>query len=312
MLENSTPLAREGLAEKSLKRPKRWLALDTSTPDVVMALVENEQVMFEQVFWSGTGHSEQILGQIDAALSLVSWRVEDLEAMVVGQGPGSFTGLRVGVATAQGLAWALGIPLFGVSSLDAWAWSAPMAATSWVVACVDARKDQVYAGFYRIEEGEIEIGQSEPSEGRGMVNSQEATDPKRCVAVSARCVAVSSPLLVSPWLLHEAIKRMPSALLVGTGVSVMGRVWREQGAVSARWPAVPVKLRGSALVALAQQDQAKGRLSEASWSVLPVYVRAADAELQVTRQEDEVWFAEEVGFLREVLFPSVSSASSAR
>ncbi len=294
---------------KSLKRPKRWLALDTSTPDVVLALVENNQVMFEQVFWSGTGHSEQILAQIDAALSLVSWRVEELEAMVVGQGPGSFTGLRVGVATAQGLAWALGIPLFGVSSLDAWAWSAPMVATSWVVACVDARKDQVYAGFYRIEEGEIEIEQPESSDRQGILSDPEAVDPKRCVAVCARCVAVSSPLLVSPWRLHEAIKQMPSPLLVGTGGSVMSRVWREQGAVSARWPAVPVKLRGSALVALAQQDYAKGRLPESAWSVLPAYVRAADAELEVTRQEDEFWFAEEVGFLRDVLFPAASSVS---
>ncbi len=292
--------------ENRTKSPQRWLALDTSTPDVALALVEHEQVKVEHCFWSGTGHSEQILAQIEAALALVSWRLEDLEAIVIGRGPGSFTGLRVGVATAQGLAWALGIPLVGVSSLDAWAWSAPMAATSWVVACVDARKDQVYAGFYRLVECQISV----PFDQKELSTLQETDAPCALQVGSTRLETASSPLLVSPWLLDQAMQRLPSPLLVGTGASVLCRVWNEKGAASALWPALPIKLRGSALVALAQREIEKGHTHAAPWSVLPAYIRAADAELHTADQhneDDAVWFAEEIASLRDVLFPADSS-----
>lgn len=292
------------------QRPKRWFALDTSTPYASLALVDGDLVVAEQCFWSGTGHSQQILSQLESMLTLVDWELSHLEAMVVGCGPGSFTGLRVGVSTAQGLAWALDIPLVGVSSLEAWAWSAPISSERWVISCVDARKDQVYTSFHRLEEESLVVPQPSPLFASGHAVTGHAS--KATCSVLRAC---SSPLMLSPKQLGEAIACWPEpVMLVGTGASVYGAMWAEKAPKQLRWPAQPISLRGSALVALAQREMRQGKVPSAPWSVLPLYVRAADAELQrnpeeikvvVSKERDEeasFWLSDTLADLHDVLF----------
>jgi tRNA threonylcarbamoyladenosine biosynthesis protein TsaB len=111
------------------------LAFDTATDVATSALVSDGELLGERVSRAVT-----LLEDVDALLRQAGARTRDLEALAVGIGPGSFTGVRVGLATARGLAFALGIPVAGVSTLDALAAGAPGA-----VPVVDARRREVFA-----------------------------------------------------------------------------------------------------------------------------------------------------------------------
>ena len=99
------------------------LAIDTATPAVTAGVVrrdaENVEVLAEQVTVDARAHAEQLTPNIVGALADAGLTAEDLDAVVVGCGPGPFTGLRVGMATAAAYGHALGIPVHGVCSLDA-------------------------------------------------------------------------------------------------------------------------------------------------------------------------------------------------
>ena len=122
------------------------LAFDTSSHHASFALVQGEKCLAELHGDFGTRHSTRIIGEIQYLLELVQWKKEDLDALVIGIGPGSFTGLRVCLATAQGLSFALQCPLYGISSLDAMAQTAPDG-PSLLATCVDARKKELYVRF---------------------------------------------------------------------------------------------------------------------------------------------------------------------
>jgi tRNA threonylcarbamoyl adenosine modification protein YeaZ len=99
------------------------LAIDTATPAVTAGIVrrdgENVEVLAEQVTVDARAHAERLTPNIVGALAGAGLTVENLDAIVVGCGPGPFTGLRVGMATAAAYGHALGIPVHGVCSLDA-------------------------------------------------------------------------------------------------------------------------------------------------------------------------------------------------
>jgi tRNA threonylcarbamoyladenosine biosynthesis protein TsaB len=110
------------------------LAFDTATDVATSALVEDGEVLGERASKAAT-----LLEDLDALLRQASARTVDVDALAVGIGPGSFTGVRVGLATARGLALALEIPAAGVSTLEALAAGAPGA-----VPVVDARRGEVF------------------------------------------------------------------------------------------------------------------------------------------------------------------------
>jgi tRNA threonylcarbamoyladenosine biosynthesis protein TsaB len=110
------------------------LAFDTATDVATSALVSDGEVLGER-----TSRAVTVLEDIDALLRQAGAHTRELEGLAVGIGPGSFTGVRVGLATARGLALALGIPVAGVSTLDALAAGAPGA-----MPVVDARRGEVF------------------------------------------------------------------------------------------------------------------------------------------------------------------------
>lgn len=121
------------------------LALDTSNQALAVALVENGQKQADMTLAIKKNHSISLMPTIDFLMQSVGWQPTDLERIVVAQGPGSYTGLRIGVATAKTLAYTLGIDLVGISSLQA---LVPREITGLVVPVIDARRNHVYAGFY--------------------------------------------------------------------------------------------------------------------------------------------------------------------
>ncbi|MBK6337265.1 MAG: tRNA (adenosine(37)-N6)-threonylcarbamoyltransferase complex dimerization subunit type 1 TsaB [Betaproteobacteria bacterium] len=129
----------------------RILALDTSTEWCSVA-VGVAGAWLERSEHVGQAHSERLLPMVDAALAAAQWAPVDLDAIAFGCGPGSFTGIRIGCAVAQGLAFALDRPLLGVPTLEA---IAVADGSDDVLCCLDARMREVYVAAYRRIEGRL-------------------------------------------------------------------------------------------------------------------------------------------------------------
>lgn len=97
---------------------KRQLAIDTATDIAGLALAERGQVVAEVTWLARRNHTQQLLPNLVHLLAQAKMGLEDLDGIIVAQGPGGFTGLRVGAAVAKGLAFGLGLPLVGVSTLE--------------------------------------------------------------------------------------------------------------------------------------------------------------------------------------------------
>ncbi len=129
-------------------RLMKILALETSTLAGGAALLDDGRVVGQSTLNIALTHSERLMAVVDRLLQDCGWEAKDLRGIAVSIGPGSFTGLRVGVATAQGLALALGVPVAPVPTLDALAATLPFA--EWPVCpLLDARKGEVYLSLYR-------------------------------------------------------------------------------------------------------------------------------------------------------------------
>ncbi len=126
-------------------RSRVVLAIDTATPAVTAGVVADGEVVAERVTVDARAHAERITPNVLAALADAGLTMADLDAVVVGCGPGPFTGLRVGMATAAAYGHALGIPVYGVCSLDAIGGQT----TGETLVVTDARRREVYWARYR-------------------------------------------------------------------------------------------------------------------------------------------------------------------
>src|SRR5262245_12251248 len=134
----------------------RLLAIETSTTTGAVALLAEGRVVAESRVSVAVTHGERLMAAIDNVLRAARWELANVEAFAVALGPGSFTGLRIGLSTVKGLAFATGKPVVGVPTLDALAWSLPFCAYP-VCPILDARKNEVYAALYRTLEGRLEL-----------------------------------------------------------------------------------------------------------------------------------------------------------
>ena len=122
------------------------LAFDTSSKALSLAILEDKQVLAETTINIKKNHSITLMPAIDFLMASLDWTPKDLDRIVVAEGPGSYTGLRIAVATAKTLAHTLNIELIGMSSLLA---LVPRQQEGLVVPIMDARRNNVYAGFYK-------------------------------------------------------------------------------------------------------------------------------------------------------------------
>ena len=121
------------------------LAFDTSSKALSLAILEDKQVLAETTINIKKNHSITLMPAIDFLMASLDWTPKDLDRIVVAEGPGSYTGLRIAVATAKTLAHTLNIELVGMSSLLA---LVPYQQEGLFVPMMDARRNNVYAGFY--------------------------------------------------------------------------------------------------------------------------------------------------------------------
>jgi tRNA threonylcarbamoyladenosine biosynthesis protein TsaB len=123
------------------------LALDTATEACSVALLTDAGVIgvFREV---GRGHAEQILDMVDAVLAEAGMVLAMLDGIAASVGPGAFTGVRIGVSVAQGLAFGAALPVVAVTTLEALGWQAMRGGADQVMACLDARMGEVYWGCF--------------------------------------------------------------------------------------------------------------------------------------------------------------------
>jgi len=130
------------------------LGIDTSTSCGAVGLIDDGEVLSDYLLNISVTHAERLLGAIGLVLREARCSIGDVDGWALSLGPGSFTGLRIGVSTVKGLAFATGKPVAGVSTLDALA--SQVSPTPYLICPIlDARKKEVYTAFYRYGEGNI-------------------------------------------------------------------------------------------------------------------------------------------------------------
>ncbi len=220
------------------------LGLDTATLTLSAALVQREggadRVLDRMTVGPPIAHSNVLPKLVEEMLGRLGKGPRDLDAVVVGLGPGSFTGLRISLATAKGLCWAAQVPLVGASSLAAMALAAvpDVEEGTLLVPCLDARKGEVYAGFYRRRGPGVEI-----------LEPEAALKPE---ALLAR---------------------------VGSQPSVVYGIGRDAYPALSALPPPPTRVKtpdAGALVALCREVPAYSK--QAVFALEPHYVRPPDAE----------------------------------
>ena len=226
------------------------LSLDTASSCSSVALtrgsVTDGQVLASLSLNSNITHSRRLLAAIDWLLSETEMDWQAVDGLAVSLGPGSFTGLRIGMATVKGLATAMHKPLLGVSTLDALAFNCT--GEQLICAVLDARKKEVYTCFYRSDLNGI---------------------PRRIGAIR----------VVTPQRLVADIEQ--PVLFVGDAVMAYGDFWRE--ALGASFVSAPRTLHypcASAIGLLAGEMLQHDQCLELA-TAAPLYVRASDAELSL-------------------------------
>ncbi|PLR98652.1 tRNA (adenosine(37)-N6)-threonylcarbamoyltransferase complex dimerization subunit type 1 TsaB [Bacillus sp. T33-2] len=133
------------------------LAIDTSNYALGVGLADHkgENIIGEHISNIKKNHSVRVMPAIDALMNECDILPADLTKIVVAHGPGSYTGVRIGVTIAKTLAWSLKIPLVGVSSLEVLAASAGRYFDGYISPLFDARRGQIYTGLYRLEDANI-------------------------------------------------------------------------------------------------------------------------------------------------------------
>ena len=130
------------------------LALESSAKAASAAVARDGTLLDLEFRNDGLTHSVTLLPMAEQALARCGLSLRELDAVAVSRGPGSFTGIRIGVSAAKGLCWGAEKPAIGVSTLEAMAWNAVDAQAEGIVCCaMDARRSQVYNALFHIENG---------------------------------------------------------------------------------------------------------------------------------------------------------------
>lgn len=224
------------------------LAVDTSTRSCSAAVMVDGRLAAELCTVSGRTHSAHLLAMIQEALVCAGTSPGALDGFAVTVGPGSFTGLRIGISTVKGLAFACGKPCIGVSSLEALAAAClPEAPAGTICSLMDARKGQVYAGvFGRTDAGVEPVGE------------------ERVVSPEEACAIDDAP-----------------GVFVGDGAVMYAELIRARFGAEAR--IAPVELsypKASAVGHIAAARWRDARTAPSS-SLQPRYLRRSDSELGI-------------------------------
>ena len=129
------------------------LAVDTCTEVCSVTILDGERVAGEYVSKSSVTHTERLLPSIESLMKELGWNFTELNGLAVIHGPGSFTGLRIGISVIKGLAFGLGIPVVPGNALEIAALQ--IEGAGWICPVMDARRGEVFTGLYKRSEGKL-------------------------------------------------------------------------------------------------------------------------------------------------------------
>jgi len=226
----------------------RILAIETSTMLGGVAVMDDARgLLSESRSAVKAGHSGRLMPEIDTALNRVSLTLADIDALCVTTGPGSFTGLRIGLSTVKGLAYSTGLPVVAVPTLEAFAWNLPAFAHP-VCPMLDARRKEVYAGVF-------------DTQGETITRLMEETS-------------------IKPDALASELKKYKKVMLVGEGAVLYKEVFMSALGQSALFAPAHLMVPSPASVAeLGLKMALKGEFEDPA-TLSPRYIRKSEAELK--------------------------------
>lgn len=256
------------------------IALDTSTAAIAAAITRGNEVLAEIESLAERNHSVHVMTHVKAILQETGVSKEELDAIVVGSGPGSYTGMRIAVTAAKTLAWAWEKPLVGVSSLEAIAYGAlhaglglkaeadlraSAAGTHWVLPIMDARRGQVYSACFASDK-ESAWSRRLPDGVRIM------SDWVEDIAKEANAQGHAEPSVI--WLTGDLS-------LHGESARKLQELGRASGADIRLLPHV---LQGRFLASLGSQRLARGQV-ENTHTFTPNYTQLTEAEVKLKAKQ---------------------------
>ena len=222
------------------------LAFESSARAASVALVQDGSLVSQYSQCSALTHSRTLLPMAEDMLKNAEKKISDVDLFAVAHGPGSFTGIRIGVSTVKGLAWASEKPCVGVSTLESMAWHG-LAAGGYVCPVMDARRQQVYNALFEIRDGKpVRLTEDRP------IALEE---------LAPQLQALGAPVF-----------------LVGDGAELTAKYFERAG-IPFRMAPENLRWQSAWGVAMAAQDKAPGTADD----LLPVYLRLSQAERE--RQE---------------------------
>jgi tRNA threonylcarbamoyladenosine biosynthesis protein TsaB len=129
------------------------LAIDSATRKIGVALYDGAQVLHESVWHSKNQHSVELAPAIELAISKAGYKIGDIQAIAVSLGPGSYTGLRIGMAVAKGIALTKNLPLIGVSTFDILAQAQTLEPEKQLAIVLEAGRKRLSVGWYKVIDG---------------------------------------------------------------------------------------------------------------------------------------------------------------
>jgi len=221
------------------------LALETSAKAVSAAVVEDGKLLASGYQDTGLTHSRTLMPIVEHLFKNTDMQLSDMDAVAVARGPGSFTGIRIGVAAAKGLALAAEKPVIGVSTLEAMAWN--VAHVDGLILCaMDARRSQIYNAVF------------EAGNGRPVRRS-----PDRAIALEELAAGLAGD--ASP------------KILVGDGAALCFRYLTERG-IPCRLAPPHLLMQNAASVGFAAEMAARSGELQTAQELVPVYLRLSQAE----------------------------------
>lgn len=230
----------------------RILGIETATAVNSIAIIDENTILSEHTINPVESHNRHLLENIDHSLKTANLSIRDIDAVAVSVGPGSFTGIRIGISTAKSLAWASNIPLVGIPTLDALASRLPFT-DHHICPILDARKRELYCALYKAKKGTI-IRQTEY-------------------------------LVLSPETLVKRI--LEPTIFLGSGWIVYGKELQER--LKGKAIEAPLSFhapRGSNIALLALEKIAGGQKDDPV-TLKPIYVRPSEAELNWEKKMEE-------------------------
>ena len=230
----------------------KYITLDTTTKVTAVSLAEDGRLVAEGFLHTVKTHSEQLIPLLDQLLKASSWTLQDLGLIGVVRGPGSFTGIRIGIATAQGLAQVLEIPLLAALSLETLVWAA-LGREEDVVPILDARRNEWYTARYRWEDGKIQ------------------------------CLRPPLALPPAEWLEHLKEMERP-VCFVGDAVLNAGSLIKEvlgrQAVILPEYLSLPRGAYAAKAIWQRWQERGEGEMVE------PYYIRLSEAEVNWKKKQE--------------------------